>query len=67
MFLTAVIDFTSAYVTQFSINTNQDYFIPHVSQIALQFIVRHWRDMSTSNPKQFVKRMKHVCFTFTVS
>ena len=26
------IDFRSAYVTQFSINTNQDYFIPHVFQ-----------------------------------
>ena len=48
------IDFRSAYVTQFSINTNQDHFFPHVSQITLQFIVRHWRDLSTSKVYLFL-------------
>ena len=33
-------------------------FVPHVSHIALQFIARHWRDVSTS--KVYCMRVEFV-------
>ena len=41
------VDFRSAYVTQFSINTNRDDFIKYLSLMALQFIVGLGRDLRT--------------------
>ena len=41
----ALKDFRSVYVTHLSINGTEINFSPYVFQIALQLIVRYWRDV----------------------